>query len=111
MNDQHQPPLGVAVDRDVGRAVQANRSIIAVPVGGNAVHCIVNPLADPHLEWALRYCINRPDGKGEPIALVAAGVLAGFDYLCSDAITMKEATRRLRLMRSARRAALTPNAN
>ena len=94
------------VDRDVGR-----HATIQVPTGGGAVHSIVNPVADPHLEWAMRYCVNRPDGRADPMALAAAEVLASFDYLCGISITMKEATRRLRLLRAAHRAALTPNAS
>lgn len=104
MNESSEP-AGVAVDHDVGR-----HATISVPTGGGAVHSIVNPVADPHLEWAMRYCMNRPDGNAEPMALAAAEVLASFDYLCGIGITMKEATRRLRLLRAAHRAALTPNA-
>ena len=78
---------------------------LAVHVGGGAVHFLPHPAADTHLEWMLRY---RPDGlddKRNSARLAAASVLSGIDYLCSEHISMKEAARRLRLLRAAARAA------
>lgn len=72
---------------------------LSVPVGDGAVMFISNPVADPHLNWSLRYV---PEQKN----LSAATVLSAFDYLLSSDISMKEATRRLRIMRQAQRDAL-----
>ena len=75
---------------------------IRVPIGPSGAHFIENPMADPGLEWLLRYA--HPNDLNEPknsALLSAASVLASTNYLCSDAISMKEATRRLRLMRAA----------
>lgn len=89
-----------------------NHFFMTVEVGEGAVHFIANPNADPHLEWVLRY--GRKFGTEEQRAevlgraeMAAATVLDGFDYLLSDNINMKEATRRLRLMRTAHRTAIT----
>ena len=79
---------------------------LTVAVGEGAVHFIANPVADPHVEWMLRY--GSADGLSNPrnsAKLAAASVLNGFDYLISRHISMKEATRRLRLLRAARRSA------
>jgi hypothetical protein len=97
---------GLPVERVVGP-----RYTLSVPVGGGATHQIPNPVADPHLEWMLRYAhdLKLLDDKRNSVRLAAASVLDGFEYLCSDHISMKEATRRLRLLRAARRAALKPN--
>lgn len=96
--ENHHKPEGVAI--------AANRSTISVPVGDGAFHFIANP-ADDSLEWKLRYYTNLQDGNAGRIALAAASVLSSYDYLCSASITMKEATRRLRLIRAARRDALS----
>lgn len=73
-----------------------------VDCGGGAFMSIVDPrsFADGGLEWRLRY------GSPNAVRYIAAGVVESYDYLLSDEITMAEAIRRLRLMRSARRAAL-----
>jgi len=73
----------------------------SVCIGGGAYSTIPNPQSYHtggivwHLTWA---------GDVRPYALTAGSIVTTFDYLLSDAITMKEATRRLRLMRHARRA-------
>lgn len=88
--------------RDTGYAIR-------VPTGGNAVMTIPNPWGDPHIEWSLRYSRDLNDSSGRHGGagrFTAAEILASFDYLVSDAITMKEATRRLRVLRHARDAAL-----
>lgn len=69
---------------------------LSVPVGEGAVMFISNPVADPHLNWSLRYIESQKN-------LSAATVLDSYDYLLSENISMKEATRRLRLMRKAQR--------
>jgi hypothetical protein len=74
-----------------------------VPTGGGAVMFIVNPMADPHIEWMLRY--GRDLNPSEAGRFSAASIVDSFDYLLSENINMTEATRRLRLLRAARRAA------
>lgn len=65
--------------------------------------CAVMEIADPRsfddggLEWVMRY------GDPESIRYTVASVLSSYDYLLSDEINMAEATRRLRLLRAARR--------
>lgn len=56
-----------------------------------------NPVSDPHLGWALAHAESRA------ASLSAASALETFDHLLSDQINMEEATRRLRLLRAARR--------
>jgi hypothetical protein len=78
----------------------ADGMTIDVSFGGGAVGSIINPTADPHPEWVSRY------GNVEGIQYALAGFLETFDYLLSGAITHKEATRRLRIMRGVRRSIL-----
>jgi hypothetical protein len=68
--------------------------------GDGARMLIVGPRAagDEGAEWLMRY------GNVEPIRLTVAELIASYDHLCSDEITMAEAIRRLRLMRAARKA-------
>ena len=70
-----------------------------VEIGDNAAMEIINPqsFAGGGPEWQMRY------GNPEPIRYVIAGLLSSYDALLSEEITMAEATRRLRLMRAARR--------
>lgn len=75
---------------------------IHVPVeNGEAVMDIIDPrsFAEGGPEWVMRY------GNPEGIRFGVAMLLSSYDYLLSDQITMKEATRRLRVMRQYRRAA------
>lgn len=76
--------------------------VIVVPVGGNAVMFAPNPMADPTAEWCLRYSLDL----NNPLAgrYSSAAIVESFDYLLSEQINMTEATRRLRLLRAARRA-------
>lgn len=69
-----------------------------VAMGDGAFMSIINPqsFADGGIEWKLRY------GSAAGVALSAASLIASYDYLLSSAISMKEATRRLRLLRAAR---------
>jgi hypothetical protein len=75
--------------------------VVQVDHGGGAWGSISDPsqFADGGLEWCLRYAPEASNCR-----LQAASVVATFDYLLSDNITMKEATRRLRQMRKARAA-------
>lgn len=80
----------------------ADGMIIDVSMGGGAVVSIINPQSFENggPEWACRY------GNVESIRYAVAGLLESYDYLLSSNINMSEATRRLRLMRATRRAAL-----
>jgi hypothetical protein len=70
---------------------------VAVDLGGGAVSRIINPLAECGPEWVMRY------GDPECIRFSVASLLASYDYLLSGEINMVEATRRLRLLRAARK--------
>lgn len=78
----------------------ADGMTISVPVGEGVTHNIIDPRSfeDGGMEWALRY------GNAESVRYTAASVIADYDYLLSEHISMKEATRRLRIMRQYRRA-------
>lgn len=71
-----------------------------VELGDGAASTIINPqsFANGGAEWVMRY--------GDPVSIryTVASLLGSYDYLLSDNINMKEATRRLRLMRAARKA-------
>lgn len=71
-----------------------------VAVGDGAVMTVINPRSfeNGSLEWRLRY------GNAEGIKYTAASVVECYDYLCSPEITLKEAVRRLRLLRAGRAA-------
>lgn len=71
-------------------------------LGDCAASAIVNPQSfeDGGVEWVMRY------GNSEAVKYTAASLIESYDYLLSDEITMKEATRRLRLLRAARLALL-----
>lgn len=68
--------------------------------GDGAVMTIVDPRSfkDGGIGWKLRY--GNPDG----VRYTAASLIDSYDYLLSSEITMKEATRRLRLLRVGRQA-------
>jgi len=70
-----------------------------VDCGDGAVMTIIDPRSfeDGGPEWVMRY------GNPESIRYTVASLLSSYDYLCSGHITMADATRRLRLMRQARR--------
>lgn len=74
--------------------------VIQVNLGDGCSQAIPDPRGDDSLEWELRYALF---GRA---ALCAAEVIAGFDCLLSDAISAKEAVRRLRFLRKARKAAI-----
>lgn len=58
---------------------------------------IANLYHDWNIVWHLTW------GNPEQCRYTAASLIESYDYLLSDAINMKEATRRLRLMRAKRR--------
>jgi hypothetical protein len=70
-----------------------------VNLGGGAYSSIINPqsFVNGGAEWHCRY------GDVVGIRYTVASLLDSYDYLLSDNITMKEATRRLRMLRVARR--------
>jgi len=70
-----------------------------VEIGGGAVMTIINPQSFENggPEWVMRY------GSPESIRFSVAGLLGNYDALLSDNINAKEAIRRLRLMRAARK--------
>lgn len=74
--------------------------LIRVDCGNGAFMDVLNvsSFEDGGLEWKLRY------GSPDAVRYIAAGIVANYDYLCGDEITMKEAIRRLRLLRAARKA-------
>lgn len=71
-----------------------------VLVDRDAVHTIIDPASfrDGGPEWIMRY------GDPEGIRYTVASLLESYDYLLSDFITLKEANRRLRLLRRGRTA-------
>jgi hypothetical protein len=77
----------------------ANGMTAQVHLGGSAFSSIINPwsFSNGGIEWHLRY------GNLEGVRYVAAGLIESYDYLLSEAISFKEAARRLRLLRAARR--------
>lgn len=68
-----------------------------VDCGGGAVMTMPNLYHDWNIVWQLSW------GNPEQSRYVAASLIESYDYLLSGVITMKEATRRLRLMRARRR--------
>jgi hypothetical protein len=77
----------------------ANGMTAQVHLGGRAFSTIINPWSFENggIEWQLRY------GNVEGVRYVAAGVIESYDYLLSEAISFKEASERLRILRAARR--------
>lgn len=88
----------VRVTGKLGGPHPADGLTAQVCLGGGAVSTIINPQSfeDGGPEWRCRY------GDVEGIRYTAASLLESYDYLLSEAISLKEATRRLRLLRSAR---------
>lgn len=85
----------MAEDRH-GKEIPARDCTISVDCGDGAVMTAVNPYSQDSVGWAVRY------GNVIRMRYVAASVIDSYDYLLSADINMKEATRRLRLLRSAR---------
>lgn len=80
---------------------------INVPVGDGAFMCIVNPVTVPQIGYSLTYSgdLNQPQAG----RFSAAALIDSYNYLVSHDISLKEATRRLALMRQARDAAIAAN--
>ncbi|XHB99384.1 hypothetical protein ABWH97_00090 [Nitratireductor sp. ac15] len=78
----------------------ADGMTVTVSMGGGAYGTIINPqsFSDGGPEWVMRY------GNPESIRYTVASLLETFDHLLSDGISAKEASRRLIIMRSVRRA-------
>lgn len=78
-----------------------------VSMGDGAFSSIINPMSfeDGGPEWVMRY--GRPDS----IRYSVASLLDSYDYLLSDHLTLREATRRLRLLRAARKALASSGRN
>lgn len=74
-----------------------------VDCGDGAVMEIIDPRSfdDGGPEWVMRY------GNPLPIRYTVAFLLASYDHLLSDEITVTEAIRRLRLLRQKRAALLS----
>ena len=71
-----------------------------VCIGDGAFMTIINPQSFKYggVEWGLRF------GDPDAVRYTAASAISSYDYLLSDESSMKEATRRLRVLRNARRA-------
>lgn len=77
----------------------ADGMVADVCCGDGAVMTISNPAhEDGGPEWTMRY------GKVDGVRYAVAALIESYDYLLSEHITMKEATRRLRTLRAARAA-------
>lgn len=68
-----------------------------VDCGGGAVMSFPKRNADGSVVWHLTY------GNAEAVKHVSASIIESYAYLLSAEISMKEATRRLRLLRKARK--------
>ena len=80
--------------------------VARVDCGDGAVMAMPNMFHDWNIIWQLTW------GNPSEARYVAASVIESYDYLLSGTISMKEATRRLRLLRAKRRelieAAMSP---
>lgn len=78
----------------------ADGMVKSVDCGGGAHMNFQNPAVDQSLGWSLTWATDA-----RPFLLSAASVIGSYDYLLSGDISMTEATRRLRLLRDARKEA------
>lgn len=71
-----------------------------VHIGDGAFSTIPNPMSysEGGIVWTLAW------GNAEAVKHTAGSIITSYDYLLSEAITMKDATHRLRLLRAARKA-------
>ena len=72
-------------------------SIARVDCGDGAVMAMPNMFHDWNIVWNLTW------GDPEQCRFGAASIIESYDYLLSGCLSMKEATRRLRLLRAKRR--------
>ena len=75
----------------------SEKLLIYVDCGGGAQMSLPMPRLNGGIEWRLRY------GSAADVRFVAASALESYSYLTSKEISMAEATRRLRLLRKAKR--------
>lgn len=94
-------PVGLVPPHPKRRRHFCNDMTAEVHVGDAAFVTIVNPTHDSGLGWQLRY------GDAETVRFAAASVVSSYDYLLSDGCSSKEAIRRLRILRTARRALIS----
>lgn len=94
------PPGDVRVIDNTPGGHPADGMTATVSMGDGAFSSIINPQSfeEGGPEWVMRY------GNPESIRYSVASLLDSYDYLLSDHLTMREATRRLRLLRAARKA-------
>lgn len=93
-------PLGaVRVTGKLGGKNPADGLTAQVNICDGAVMTIQNPWSfiDGGVGWRLNY------GNHESVRHSAISLIESYEYLISDEITMQEATRRLRMLRAARR--------
>lgn len=82
--------------------VKTYKWIKEVDCGDGAIMTIENPASfeDGGMSWRMRY--GSPDSK-EDIKYQVSSTLDSYDYLLSGHINQKEAIRRLKLLRKARK--------
>jgi len=102
------PAIDWTPDRNVAGAYRVGHSAPSghpadgmtaqVCMGGGAFSTIPNPMSYENggIVWTLTY------DNAEAVKLAAGSIITGYDYLLSGSISMKEATRRLQLLRRAR---------
>jgi len=84
---------------DNPRILPVGSLMAQVELGDGAAMSVLNPRSfeDGGLEWHLRH------GDVERARYIAASIVSDYDALTSDAMTLTETTRRLRILRRARR--------
>lgn len=101
-------PYREKIDFKQGHVMRGN-SLTAHPADGTVAHAsygegwhmtLKDPTAETGLVWIMTW------GDVESVRYTVASILQSYDYLLSDDITHTEATKRLRMMREARRALL-----
>lgn len=106
-NGGYAPPGDVRVIDNTPGGHPADGMTATVSMGDGAYSSIINPLSfeDGGPEWVMRY------GDPESARYSVASLLESYDYLLSDHLTVREATRRLRLLRAARTALVVSGQN
>lgn len=94
-------PIGLVPPHPERKPHPCNGLSAQVHVGDGAFMSIVHPTADPSIGWLLTWA------DAEVVRFVAASLIDSYNYLLSGEINTTEAIRRLRIMRNARRQALT----
>ncbi|WP_293811331.1 hypothetical protein [uncultured Bosea sp.] len=98
-NNQYAPAGAYRIIDNTPGGHPADGMTATVSLGDGAFTSIINPRSfeEGGPEWVMRY------GNPESIRYAVAGLLESYDYLLGSHLSMREATRRLRLMRAARR--------